>query len=318
VEERPTARLDLMASYLIVRFSAIGDCVMAAYTATAIREKEPDATIDWAIETRCRPVLNEELLIDSTIDFRRDEWRRRRWSPTVWREQLSRFSALRKRRYEFGMDLQGHSKTAICLRIARPQRRIAAFATDALSARLNPLLPGNPDSVHRVEKMLQAAQCFGDFSMPISPIMPSYPPVDWGNGKLISISTGAGAKIKQYPADQWAQVGAAMVADGFRVALLGASSDPKITIPGTEDYVGKLPLAETISVVATSSVHLAADTGTGHIAAAYGVPYVSVFGPTDPNLYRPYSLRGQVLRESEKPGDVSPEMILDAVRRLVG
>ena len=159
-----------MASYLIVRFSAIGDCVMAAYTATAIREKEPDATIDWAIETRCRPVLNEELLIDSTIDFRRDEWRRRRWSPTVWREQLSRFSALRKRRYEFGMDLQGHSKTAICLRIARPQRRIAAFATDALSARLNPLLPGNPDSVHRVERMLQAAQCFGDFSMPTSPI----------------------------------------------------------------------------------------------------------------------------------------------------
>ncbi|HJP83978.1 MAG TPA: glycosyltransferase family 9 protein [Fimbriimonadaceae bacterium] len=307
-----------MASYLIVRFSAIGDCVMAAYTATAIREKEPDATIDWAIETRCRPVLNEASLINSIIDFPRDEWRRRGWPPSVWREQLSRFSALRKRRYEFGMDLQGHSKTAICLRIARPKRRIAAFATDALSARLNPLLPGDPDSVHRVERMLHAAQYFGDFGMPAAPIMPTYPAVISAKPRLVSMSTGAGAKVKQYPSEQWAQVGAALIAEGFKVALLGASSDPKIAIRGAEDYVGKLSLSETMSVVAASTVHLAADTGTGHIAAAYGVPFVSVFGPTDPDLYRPYSLRGEVLRKSENPGDVSPEVILESLRRLVG
>ncbi|MBC8063619.1 MAG: hypothetical protein H7Y17_02220, partial [Chlorobia bacterium] len=41
-----------------------------------------------------------------------------------------------------------------------------------------------------------------------------------------------------------------------------------------------------MSAVAHSTIHLAADTGTGHMAAAFGVPFVSVFGPTDPKLFR--------------------------------
>jgi ADP-heptose:LPS heptosyltransferase len=65
-------------------------------------------------------------------------------------------------------------------------------------------------------------------------------------------------------------------------------------------------------------LHLAADTGTGHIAAAYGVPFVSVFGPTDPKLFRPYSDEGVVLRASDRAGDVEPAQILAAAEGLLG
>jgi ADP-heptose:LPS heptosyltransferase len=309
-------------SFLIVRFSAIGDCVMAAYAATAIREAMPDANLTWAVETRCMAMLNRDALLNEVVDFPRDRWRKRRWSPGVWREQLSCFARLRTRRFDYGMDLQGHSKTAICLRIARPQKRIAAFATDSLARRLTPLAPGNPDGKHRVERMMDTARAFGEFAIPSRPMMPKPISVqELGlnrTRRLATISTGAGALIKQYPTSQWVEVAEGLIKGGLDVAFLGASSDPSIEVPGTTNLVGKFSLEQTMSAVAHSAIHLAADTGTGHMAAAFGVPFVSVFGPTDPKLYRPYSDLGTVLRASSNPAEVSAIQILEATERLLG
>ena len=310
-----------MASYLIVRFSAIGDCVMSAYVATAIRSAQPDSQIVWAVETRCMPVLDRDWLLNDVVDFPRDRWRRKRWSPVAWREQLAAFARLRRMKFDYGLDLQGHSKTAICLRIACPIRRISAFATDGMARRLNPLAPGDPDAKHRVERMVDTARCFGEFQTPDRPIMPKIRSLSEFSVSselpLVSISTGAGAVNKQYPADQWTVVSQALLGKGYAVALLGASVDPLVAVDGAIDFVGKLSLDRTMSLVANSALHLAADTGTGHMAAAYGVPFVSVFGPTDPKLFRPYSDRGVVLRASNRPGDVPPEEIIRAAEGLV-
>lgn len=292
---------------------------MAAYVATAIREAGP-CRLTWAVETRCMAMLDSGSLLDEIVDFPRDRWRKTRWSPKVWKEQLSTFGKLRKRSYDFGIDLQGHSKTAICLKIARPKQRIAAFATDSLARRLNPLAPGDPDGKHRVERMLDTARTFGDFQMPNRPLMPKLldlPALETGK-PLVTISTGAGALIKQYPAENWALVAKGLLARGFQVAFLGAGPDPSIEVPGTHNLVAKFDLKQTMSAVAHSKIHLAADTGTGHMAAAFGVPFVSVFGPTDPKLYRPYSEVGVVLRESKSPADVKPDQILQAVAGLLG
>lgn len=308
-------------SFLIVRFSAIGDCVMTAYVATAIRSAFPKAALTWAVETRCMAMLEKGRLLNNVVDFPRDQWRKTRWSPRVWQEQLGRFAQLRKFSFDYGMDLQGHSKTAICLKLANPKNRVSAFATDTLAQRLNPLTPGDPDAKHRVERMLETAQTFGDFTMPERPIMPApigREALGFSEMPLVTISTGAGAVNKQYPDLQWAAVAQGLVARGMNVAFLGADSDPKIAVPGVVDMIGKFTLGQTMSAVAHSAIHLAADTGTGHMAAAFGVPFVSVFGPTDPNLFRPYSDRGVVLRESLSPADVPPSRILDAAEALLG
>ena len=302
-------------SFLFVRFSAIGDCVMSAYIATAIRSERPSAKLVWAVESRCAPVVDTHSLVNERVEFPRDVWRKRRLSPRTWNEQLRQFGVLRKMKFDFGLDLQGHSKTAICLRIAKPRQRISAFATDGLARRLNPLAPGDPDAVHRVERMAHTANQFGDFPIPKLPIMPGLGRISTAK-PLITIATGAGARIKQYP--HWNVVAEALLQRGFEVMFLGAGPDPRFSVPGTIDQVAKFTLAETMSAVASSTVHLAADTGTGHIAAAYGVPFVSVFGPTDPSLYRPYSEKGVVLRASRDPGDVTPDQILDEVSKLYG
>ena len=105
--------------------------------------------------------------------------------------------------------------------------------------------------------------------------------------------------------------------NGSEVAFLGGPTDVAPKVDGAKDLVGKLTLRQTMAWVAESDLHLVADTGTGHIAAAYGVPTISVFGPTDPKVFRPYTDRGLVLRKSNKTEDVSPDKILEAAALLL-
>ncbi len=304
--------------FLLVRFSAIGDCVMAAWAATSIRQLYPEAFLCWAVESRCAPVIERKSLCSRTYEFPRDRWKRTRWSPKTWREQLATHARLRKMRFDFGLDLQGHSKTALCLRLAKPKQRLAARATDAFAARLNPTVEEPHTSIHTVEWNHHVLRTFGDFVLPESPIMPG--PFEWADtdgGKLITISVSAGQHDKAYPAERWITVAEQLVRDGHRVAFLGGPTDTPIKVPGTQDFVGQLGLEKTMQMVAFSDLHLAADTGTGHMAAAYGVPVASVFGPTDPAIYRPYTELGKVLREGNSTADVTPQQVIEAARELL-
>jgi ADP-heptose:LPS heptosyltransferase len=47
------------------------------------------------------------------------------------------------------------------------------------------------------------------------------------------------------------------------------------------------------------------DTGTGHLLAATGIPLLSLFGPTDPRVWRPVTAKGKVIWTRDYGG---PEM----------
>jgi ADP-heptose:LPS heptosyltransferase len=310
--------------FLVVRFSAIGDCVMAAWAATAIREQHPDAFLCWAVETRCARVVDTERLVNDRAEFPRDRWKRNRWSPDMWREQLGAFTRLRTLNFDYGIDLQGHSKTALCLRIANPKQRIAARATDSLARALNPVAGVRPEGMHMVEWNLDILSRLGEFPRPTLPLMPDRSEARGrvstrlkSDKPLATIAVSAGQPDKAYPLGCWRHVGDALVKDGFQVAYVGGPGDPRPDHPRTLDWVGELRLDETMEAIRLSAIHLAGDTGTGHIAAALGVPVVSVFGPTDPAVFRPYTLRGRVLREGRVTENVAPEWIVEAARELM-
>ncbi len=314
MEEREETKSALNGPrFLIVRFSAIGDCVMAAWTATAIRNRYPNAWICWAAEDRCLPVIDQSRLVDELVEIPRQSWRRQRWTPKVLSEQIAICRRLKSMKFDFGIDLQGHLKTAICLRFACPKRRVACCATDLFSRSLNPVPERMPPTAHWVEWQNHVLQNFGEFDLPIRPIMPKAPVKDSG---LVTISTSAGHSDKIYPASKWKTVAQGLQSDGMKVAFLGAPGDPEVLLDGTTNFVGKLGLGQSMEMVAASELHLSGDTGTGHMAAAYGVPVVSVFGHMDPANYRPYTDHGVVLKVGSHAANVDPEAVIDAARML--
>ncbi|MBS1713814.1 MAG: glycosyltransferase family 9 protein [Armatimonadetes bacterium] len=297
---------------LIVRFAAIGDCVMTTWPVTALREHLPEAHIVWAVQDRCAPVVDTDRLVSSLHVVPRDAWKRRRWSPAVWREQVLSYTALRRSGIDVGFDFQGHSKTALMLRLSGAKERFASRATDALAARLNPPVPCEGE--HEVERGLSLVRHRFAVMAPLRTVMPEVATLL--KRGYVSLQTGTGEPDKSYPAEKWRDVAHRLVSAGLRVVTTGSGSDPRLDVTGVEETVGTLGLRETLAVVAGSDVHLAGDTGTGHAAAAYGVPVVSLFGRTDPARFRPWTPKGDVLRPSRSVTDIAPDDVVEACLRL--
>ena len=300
---------------LLVRFSAIGDCVMASWTASAIRNAYPDCHLVWAIQERCAPVVDTARLVSRLVLADMDAWRGKRWSPSTWSSQLATFSSLRRERFDVGFDLQGHSKTALCLRLSGAKKRLASRATDLLARRLNTVVKTTPKSPHEVDVAVSLIQTELSVTLPELPIMPggevSIQP------RLVSLQTGAGGKGKAYPIDSFRRVAESLRDAGWTVVGLGGPRDEKLGIEGATDYAGTKSLAESMEVVRTSALHVASDTGTGHIAAAYGVPVVSIFGPMAAERFRPWTSRGIVLSNGIDPGAVHPQDVVEACNSLL-
>lgn len=311
---------------LIVRFSAVGDCVLAAWAVSSIRNKYPDAEIIWAIEPRCAPVVDCERLATRLIAFDRQAWKRGRFRPHMWRQQVRTYLSLRALRCDVGIDFQGHLKTALALRLAAPTRRFATHATDWVARAISAPLP--LDSVahpHVLDENYATLAAWEHFDRVERPMMPdvaleleAIEAKISRNQPLCTIQTGAGAWDNRYPPELWAEVAEGMIRAGYVVVALGAKGEPQIPHAGVEDRVGKTSLREAQAWVRASAVHLCGDTGTGHIAAAVGVPVVSVFGPANPRRTRPYTTRGVVLHRGPNTFDTPPSEVVEAALSLVG
>lgn len=309
MEERPLQGASL--KFLVVRFSAIGDCVMSVPVAASIRRADPSAEIVWVAEERCFPVIDSQTLVSRRVAYPRERFKQTRWSPTGWREQLAFFARLREAHFDIGIDLQGHAKTAVCLRLASPKKRLAARAIDPLAKLLNPVFPGDDSEVHTVDWNLRALANLGEFPTETRWIMPKLPPSPVAtNRPVVAITVGAGHPTKRYPAENWASVAEALQREDFQVVFLGGPGETAPCVSGAINLVDQLPLEKTMAVIAGASVHLGADTGGGHIAAAYGVPTVTVFGPKSPAQFAPYQAKRVVLRRSDHPEDVTVSEVI--------
>ncbi len=310
---------------LIVKFSSIGDCVMAVPVASRVRRALPEAFIGWAVDPRCAAVLDSSRLLDLQYDVPWETWKKERVGPIA---QLRYYLKLREFKFDVGLDLQGHSKTAICLRLSGATKRFSARATDGFARRLNPIAP-SLGGIHTVERNLETLAAAFQSDADASPIMPELLPLDAGmnwrkspqSGShapfkvapglgLITIAVGTGHPKKVY--HRWAEVAQQLVDRGTRVAFIGGPGEVAPDVPGTVNLVGKLGLKETMQWIVASRVHIAADTGSGHIAAAYGVPVVSIFGWTDPTIYRPYGKQVTVLDAGKDMTGVEPSAIVEA------
>lgn len=289
---------------------------MTAWAVTSIRNRFPNARITWLVESRCAAIAEASSARD-VLSVPRDRWKQNRGSVRVWREQVSFYLALRNMHFDFGFDFQGHAKTALALRLAYPKVRRSARATDSLARALNPPIPflAGEHTVARNHRLLCSAENFTLTDRPELTVLP--PHSDFPTRPVASISTGAGHPSKAYPADMWRQVGLLLQIEGWKVVFLGGPTDPKISLSHAVDWVDRLPLSDTLAAVAASDLHFASDTGTGHMAAAVGVPVISIFGPTHPTEFRPYTNRGVVLQNGMNPAQVMPDEVVAAGLELV-
>src|SRR5690242_14237563 len=102
---------------LIIKPSAIGDVVHALPVLNLLRRRWPEAKIGWLVTPACAGLLEDHPQLDEVILFERKRFGHGWWNPLamigLWRFQR----ALRRRRFDLVVDLQGLLRSGWLARI---------------------------------------------------------------------------------------------------------------------------------------------------------------------------------------------------------
>ncbi|WDZ82214.1 HAD-IIIA family hydrolase [Micromonospora cathayae] len=239
---------------------------------------------------------------------------------------------------------------ALLLRMAGV-RRISAISDDYPGALLD-VRHRVPVGVPEAERALSLAAAAG-FALPSGDepalrlrrdaLLPSQsgrsggPAVLPAPGYLV-VHPGSSASARACPPELAARIVAALAAAGHRVVVTGGPGERELTArvaaAGGVDLGGRTDLAGLAAVLAGAAAMVVGNTGPAHLAAALGVPVVSLFAPTVPfgqwGPYRVPTVRlgdaGAACRDTRAarcpvPGHpclagVDPAEVVEAVRRL--
>ncbi|MHC4953002.1 MAG: glycosyltransferase family 9 protein [Planctomycetota bacterium] len=250
------------------------------------------------MEDRFAPLLSDHPQIDSLHVYER----KRLGDRGGWRGLLATIRALRAEKYDTVLDLQGNMKSGVLTRLTGAPQRIGLappqsregnrlFMTECIDA-----VPG-----HRIEtyrSVLDRAFGPGEEATAVLPATPE------SHGALLFHPgvSGFGA-FKRWPAEHFAQLGDRL-ADSLDLTVMitaGPGERPqaeavrdRMRTPST--IVEPPSLKALVNTLAGAHLVVAADTGPAHLAAAVGVPTVTLFGPKDPAILAPIGPRAVAVR----------------------
>lgn len=111
----------------------------------------------------------------------------------------------------------------------------------------------------------------------------------------VVIHVGAFYGSRQWPVERFAAVASALRALGEEIVITGNEAErPRglqvAAIAGLDEQTvlaGRMTLDELAAIIASAALVVSADTGAAHLASAYGVPSVVIFGPAPPEEWGP-------------------------------
>jgi ADP-heptose:LPS heptosyltransferase len=116
------------------------------------------------------------------------------------------------------------------------------------------------------------------------------------NGGYLCLHPGAGAPVKLWREEAFAQVGDALAKEyGLRVVITGSAGERQLglSIAQRMEYkpqviAGKTGLGELAAVMASSRLVIGVDSGPLHLAVSQGVPTIHLYGPVDHRAFGPW------------------------------
>jgi ADP-heptose:LPS heptosyltransferase len=76
------------------------------------------------------------------------------------------------------------------------------------------------------------------------------------------------------------------------------------------------PLAEVKNLMSGAALFIGNDSGPAHVAAAFGIPVVVLFGPSDPVTWAPWRTEARVLISQGGIGQIAVEQVMAAAEAL--
>lgn len=333
---------------LIVRLSAIGDVVRVLPALHTLRNRYPNAQIDWVVEQKSYEVISGHPALDVIHVFERT-------GRAV--EDFGAFvglcKTLRDVKYEWVIDFHGVFKTGLLAAasgakkrygFARPRSKEFNFLFINQRVRLLTRFMNRIEENLELCKILDAKTHFLDVVLDIpedvdDTIDAYFHKTFHGAKKVIAVHAPVDRPEKQWPIGRFAALADLIMSDGRYEVLLTYGPGQRRVIDevvrrthGKPHVAPETPdLKHYAALVEQCDLFFGGDTGPMHIASAMGAPVVAVFGGTHPSQHAPLRPPCKVLyagpeiptrsidREhaAELFAQVTPEMAYDACVELL-
>jgi lipopolysaccharide heptosyltransferase I len=308
-------RLDGARRILVVKPSALGDVVHALPVAATLKRRYPAVRLDWLVEEAAAPVVTGHPAVAEVLVSGRPRWLQQLRSPSraasTLREVAHFLGALRRRRYDAVLDLQGLLKSAVyVLAAAAPVRVGFAEGREGAPWVLTHRVVAPPQPVHAVRRYLALAAAV-DAGEPVLDFSIAVEPGDRAAAQAalaglprprVVLHPGARWRTKLWDTEAWRRLAAGLVADGAGVVVTGSREDGALAEEivsgvGARSAAGRLSLKGLAALLAEADLVVTVDSGPMHMAAAAGAPILALFGPTDPARTGPFGPAAVLRRE---------------------
>jgi lipopolysaccharide heptosyltransferase II len=288
---------------LIIKFSSIGDIILSSAALRAIREKFKDNyKIIFLTGYESKNLLIGCPYIDELLvtDFRNKD---KGLSGLL---KLGR--RLRKENFDIVIDLQNNRKSHILSWLTLALHRYG-YNNRKFGFLLNHRIKDEKPSLGPVQHQFRILNMLGiDLADPHLELWPAQSDQDYideflksqwlsSNQRLIGINLSASSKwvSKNWPLQQVAKLCEELGARDMRLVVTGTRQDSaaaqalleKVKNIKPINACGITTLAQLACLIKRCSVYISTDSAPLHMAAAMSVPFVALFGPTDPARHLP-------------------------------
>jgi ADP-heptose:LPS heptosyltransferase len=289
---------------VVIRLRSLGDSVLTTPALHLLKRARPDLEIAVVAEERFAPVFAN--------------------SPDVSRVLPPQARAIRDFAPTLCLNLHGGTRSARLTLLSRAKFR-AGFDIFRPAWIYNTPIPtaqqtlGVSRRVHTAEHLASAVFFLGT---PISeaPRSRLYPDAGRAKGaperRYAVIHPTAATPEKTWPAENFVEL-----AQHLRRTL---DLEP-VFIGGPEDDLSRFrawrtisgaPLGEVMQLMRDASFFAGNDSGPAHLAAAFGVPQIVVFGPSDAEIWAPWRTPAEILKADGAIHTITVDQAVAALARL--
>ncbi|HEY7723852.1 MAG TPA: glycosyltransferase family 9 protein [Anaeromyxobacteraceae bacterium] len=280
----------MVSRVLVLRYSALGDVVLATSVLGPLRERFPAAAIEWVTDPLYAPLLEGLPELAAVHRIERDGPS----SAVALRDRL-------RRRFDVAIDLQNKFRSRLVARAAAPRRltfrrRSAGRALLALLGSDRPLSRAHATALYAEALAPLGVAGPGPLRVHLSRTARAVAAdaLAGVRGPVVAIAPGARWATKRWPAERFAAVADALAAHGASVVLAGGPADREAfaafraaaRAPVAAD-LSPLPIDGLAAALALCRLLVACDSGPVHLAGAVGTPALALFGPTSPVRWAP-------------------------------
>lgn len=290
------------ARVLLLRLRSLGDCVLTTPAIHLLKQYRPDLRVAVMVEERFAGVYAANPDLEAVL-------RPRKRDAFAFRPAVT-------------LNLHGGARS-VTLTLASAARVRAGYSHFRQQWAYNVKIPraqeilGEERTVHTAEHVASAMFHLG------------VPRAEIPRARLFASPAAAGAPYavihplasdpsKAWPAEHFLEAARAL-RERWRLepVFIGGPGDDMSAFTKFRTVAGA-PLEEVKTLLSGASFFLGNDSGPAHMAAAFGLPVVVLYGASDPTVWAPWRTASESIVEPAGLDRVAVGRVLDAIKRLRG